>query len=149
MSNDFKEAKKVLLGQAKALDMEVDGRWSVETLAEKVLEAQEAQSEAETQAIRDESDTWVFMLRDGFAVADEKLRTGGTFLVPDWIAERWFVAGVARPATRQEGLAHQMTATKELDEQRTRNAEYAATHPRTPPTNPRRKLLPPSVKDDD
>lgn len=98
MSEDNKEAKKILLGQAKALGVEVDGRWSVDTLAEKVLEAQEAQTEAETQAIRDSSDTAVFMLRDGFAVADEKLATGGTFMVPDWIARRWYKAGVARPA---------------------------------------------------
>lgn len=98
MSEDNKEAKKVLLGQAKALGLEVDGRWSVDTLAEKVLEAQEAQIEAEAQSIRDSSDTAVFMLRDGFAVADEKLRTGGTFMVPDWIARKWYKAGVARPA---------------------------------------------------
>jgi hypothetical protein len=98
MSDDTKEAKKVLLGQAKALGLEVDGRWAVETLAEKVLAAQEAKAEADAKAIRDASDTWVFMLRDGFAVADEKLKTGGTFKVPAHVAKRWYVAGVARPA---------------------------------------------------
>lgn len=96
--SDDKEAKKVLLGQAKALGMEVDGRWSVDTLAEKVLEAQEAKSAAEKQAIRDASDTAVYMIRDGFAVEDEKLRAGGTFNVPSEIAKRWYKAGVARPA---------------------------------------------------
>lgn len=95
---DDKEAKKVLLGQAKVLGMEVDGRWSVDTLAEKVLEAQEAKSEAEKQAIRDASDTAVYMIRDGFAVEDEKLRAGGTFNVPSEIAKCWYKAGVARPA---------------------------------------------------
>jgi hypothetical protein len=95
---DDKEAKKVLLGQAKVLGLEVDGRWSVDTLAEKVLEAQEAKSEAEKQAIRDASDTEVYMIRDGFAVEDEKLRAGGTFTVPSEIAKRWYKAGVARPA---------------------------------------------------
>jgi hypothetical protein len=95
---DDKEAKKVLLGQAKVLGMEVDGRWSVDTLAEKVLEAQEAKTEAETQAIKDASDTLVFMLRDGFAVEDEKIKTGTTAMVPEWIAKRWYKAGVARPA---------------------------------------------------
>lgn len=95
---DDKEAKKVLLGQAKVLGLEVDGRWSVDTLAEKVLEAQEAKSEAEKQAIRDASDTAVYMIRDGFAVEDEKLRAGGTFSVPSEIAKRWYKAGVARPA---------------------------------------------------
>ena len=98
MSDDTKEAKKVLLGQARALGLEVDGRWSVDTLAEKVLEAQEAKTEAETQAIRDASDTWVFMLRDGFAVEDEKIKAGTTAQVPEWIAKRWYKAGVARPA---------------------------------------------------
>ncbi len=99
MSDDnFKEAKKVLLGQAKALDLKVDARWSVDTLAEKVLEAQEAKTAAETQAIKDASDTQVYMLRDGFAVEDERLRAGGTFTVPSDIAKRWYKAGVARPA---------------------------------------------------
>lgn len=98
MSDDTKEAKKVLLGQARALGLEVDGRWAVETLAEKVLEAQEAKTEAETQAIKDASDTWVFMLRDGFAVEDEKIKAGTTAQVPEWIAKRWYKAGVARPA---------------------------------------------------
>jgi hypothetical protein len=95
---DDKEAKKVLLGQAKALGLDVDGRWAIETLAQKVLDAQEAKTASETQAIKEASDTWVYMLRDGFAVEDEKLRTGGTFQVPECIAKRWYKAGVARPA---------------------------------------------------
>jgi hypothetical protein len=97
MSDEILTPKKVLLGQARALGLEVDGRWSVDTLAEKVLEAQEALSDAKTRAIREASDTWVFMLRDGFAVEDERLRTGGTFKVPLKTAEIWYEHGVARP----------------------------------------------------
>lgn len=95
------EAKKVLREQAKALGMEVDNRWSVDTLAEKVLEAQEAAKEALNDEIDASSDTWVFMLRDGFAKEDEKLAAGGTFKVPAWIAERWYEAGVCRPGKPQ------------------------------------------------
>lgn len=105
MSDDILSPKKVLLGQAAGLGMKVDARWSIDTLAEKVLEAQEAKTAAETQAIKDAADTWVFMLRDGFAVEDEKLKTGGTFKVAEWIAKRWYKAGVARPADQDEVAA--------------------------------------------
>lgn len=97
MADDFKEERKVLLAQARVLGMDVDGRWSVETLAEKVAEAQEARREAETQATKAASDTWVFLLRDGFPVEDEKHLAGETICVPAYIAERWYEAGVARP----------------------------------------------------
>lgn len=93
-----KEARKVLLGQAKALDMEVDGRWSVDTLAEKVMEAQEALTEANSKAIKDASDTAVFLLRDAFPVDDEKHIAGETVTVPAEMAKAWYKAGVARPA---------------------------------------------------
>lgn len=105
MAEDILSPKKVLLGQAATLGLKVDARWSVDTLAEKVLEAQEAKTAAETQAIKDAADTWVFMLRDGFAVEDEKLKTGGTFKVPAYVASRWYKAGVARPADQDEVAA--------------------------------------------
>lgn len=98
MSDDNKEAKKVLLGQAKALGLDVDGRWSVDTLAEKVLEAQEAKSEADAKAIKDASDTSVFLLRNAFPVAGEKHLAGETVSVPAEMARYWYKAGVARPA---------------------------------------------------
>lgn len=91
------EAKKVLLGQARVLGMDVDGRWSVDTLAMKVQEAQEAQKEANTKAIKDASDTWVYLLRDAFPAEDEKHRAGETIKVPADMADRWYEAGVARP----------------------------------------------------
>lgn len=101
MAETFDSPMKILKKQAKVLGMEVDGRWSVDTLAEKVAEAQEAKKEADADAIRDASDTWVFMIRDGFAVEDEKLRAGGTFKVPGDIAQRWYECGVARPGRPQ------------------------------------------------
>jgi hypothetical protein len=101
MAETFDSPMKILKKQAKVLGMDVDGRWSVDTLAEKVADAQEAKKEADAQAIRDASDTWVFMIRDGFAVEDEKLKAGGTFLVPGDIAQRWYECGVARPGRPQ------------------------------------------------
>ncbi|TIN82757.1 MAG: hypothetical protein E5X94_00635 [Mesorhizobium sp.] len=91
------EARKVLLGQAKALGMEVDGRWSVDTLAEKVQEAQESKRDADIAAIKAASDTWVYLLRDAFPVEDEKHLAGETIKVPADMADRWYEASVARP----------------------------------------------------
>jgi len=93
----LEEAKKVLLEQAKALDLTVDKRWSVDTLAEKVLEAEEARKLKDKAAATAEADTWVFLLRDGFPVEDEKHLAGETIKVSRAIAERWYEAGVARP----------------------------------------------------
>jgi hypothetical protein len=101
MAETFDSPMKVLKKQAAVLGMDVDGRWSVDTLAEKVAEAQEAKKEADAQAIRDASDTWVVMIRDGFAVEDERLRAGGTFKVPSATADRWFERGLARPGRPQ------------------------------------------------
>lgn len=94
---DLDAAKKVLLAQARMLGMEVDGRWSVETLAEKVQEAQEDGKVAEADAIRGSSDTWVFLLRDAFPIEDEKHLVGETIKVPAEMAKHWYRAGVARP----------------------------------------------------
>lgn len=97
----FDSPMKVLKAQARALGLKVDPAWSADTLAENVREAQEALKEAEAEDIRAASDTWVFMLRDGFAIEDERLKSGGTFQVPKSIAERWYECGVARPGKPQ------------------------------------------------
>jgi hypothetical protein len=100
-TRDLAEAKKVLLGQARALGLEVDGRWSVDTLAEKVAEAQDAKKHAEIVDTKARSSVWVLLLRDGFPVEDEKHLAGETILVTPEIADRWFEAGVARPGKPQ------------------------------------------------
>jgi hypothetical protein len=91
------EAKKVLLSQADALGMEVDKRWSVDTLAEKVLEAQESAKDADLAAFAAAPKVWVFLLRDGWPVADERHNAGETIAVTQEIADKWYEAGVARP----------------------------------------------------
>ena len=91
------EAKKVLLAQADALGLEVDKRWSVDTLAEKVLEAQDHAKEAEKAAFAASPKVWVFLLRDGWPVEDEKHFKGETIEVTQEIADKWYEAGVARP----------------------------------------------------
>lgn len=99
MTDDRKtdEAKKVLLEQAKALDLKVDARWSVDTLAEKVQDAQAEASAKKTAAIKADADTWVFLLRDAFPAEDEKHRAGETIRVPRAMAEYWYENNVARP----------------------------------------------------
>jgi hypothetical protein len=99
MTDDRKldEAKKVLLEQAKALDLKVDQRWSVDTLAEKVQEAQADASADKSAAIKAKADTWVTLLRDAFPVEDEKHLAGETIRVPKAMAEYWYENNVARP----------------------------------------------------
>lgn len=94
---DRVEAKRVLLEQAKALDIEIDGRWSVERLAEAVMEAQSANASKAASAIEQASDTWVYLLRDAFPITDMKRKAGDTIRIPADMAERWYEAGVARP----------------------------------------------------
>ena len=95
---DTTEAKRVLQQQAAALGLEVDKRWSVETLADKVREAQEAQSEAKRNAYAASDKVDVFLLRDAFPVEDEKHEAGTVVSVPEEMARYWYVNGVARPA---------------------------------------------------
>lgn len=95
---DTKDAKKVLLEQAAVLELEVDGRWSVETLAEKVLEAQEAKEEADRQAIRNAKKIPVLLKRNAFVSADEKHLKGSIVDVPVQMARDWIKAGVAERA---------------------------------------------------
>jgi hypothetical protein len=98
---DDKEAKKVLLGQAKALGLKIDARWSVDTLAEKVLEAQETLTEREDAAIRDASDTWVFCIRDCW-LGTEKQRANSVIKAPKELYNNWKVTGAARLADQDE-----------------------------------------------
>lgn len=92
------EAKKVLLEQAEVLRLTVDKRWSVDTLAARVLEAQEAKDAADKAEFAASAKENVVLLRDAWPVADEKHLAGETIAVPRDIATKWYVAGVARPA---------------------------------------------------
>jgi hypothetical protein len=94
---DTTEAKKVLLEQAKALNIKVHHFWSVETLAEKVLEAQEAAKSAEEAKFEETANVWVHLLKDAWPVEDKRHNTGETIAVPSELADRWYEAGVARP----------------------------------------------------
>jgi hypothetical protein len=95
------EAKKVLLGQARALGMEVDGRWSVDTLAEKVAEALEIQAEREDEAVKEAADTWVYCIRDCF-LGTEKNRAGSVIKAPKELYLNWKAVGAARLADEDE-----------------------------------------------
>ena len=91
------EAKKVLLAQARLLGLDVDGRWSIETLAE----AHEQQADREDEAIKDASDTWVYPIRDCF-LGTEKHRAGKAFKAPKDLYNAWKATGAARPADEDE-----------------------------------------------
>lgn len=94
--------KKTLMEQAKALELEVDGRWSIETLAEKVAEAQiEAEANA-AQKVRDDSDTWVYLNRGAWPTSEQKHMAGEVICIPQDMAERWVASGAARPAMKSE-----------------------------------------------
>ena len=99
--SDFAEPRKVLLAQARTLKMEVDGRWSTDTLAEKVLEAQEAHEQNEAQAILDASDTWVYAIRDCFLGTEKKPATS-VFMAPKQLYNNWKPAGACRLADEDE-----------------------------------------------
>lgn len=96
------EAKRTLMQQAKELGMEVDKRWSVETLAEKVVEAQAEHEEKQAKAIDDASDTWVMLLRGAWPTSMQKYPAGSVIKIPEDMAERWIEAGACRPASKNE-----------------------------------------------
>jgi hypothetical protein len=102
MAEDDKlEARKVLLGQAKVLGMDIDGRWSVETLAEKVAEAQQGQAVKEQAAIEEAADTWVYPIRDCF-LGTVKQSAGRAFQAPKELYLNWKATGAARMADSDE-----------------------------------------------
>ena len=94
---DNGEAKKTLLAQAETMGMKVNPNWKVETLAKKIAAAQEKNKKKTADAVRKASDTWVLLLRDAYAVEDEKNLVGATIKVPADMARRWYKAGVAIP----------------------------------------------------
>lgn len=97
------EAKKVLLGQAAALGLKVDARWSPDTLAERVLEAQEAAKNEQIDDFAKAKKTPVRLLRDAFPVEDEKHLAGEVIDVPIEMAKEWISIGVAERADPMPG----------------------------------------------
>lgn len=95
------EEKKTLLDQARQVGLEVDGRWSVETLAEKVQEAIETHAEAEDKAVHEAADTWVYAVRDCF-LGTEKKRAGSVFKAPKALHQNWKATGASRLADEDE-----------------------------------------------
>lgn len=101
MAQNNKEARKTLLEQARVLGLEVDGRWSTDTLAEKVAEALEDKEEADQKAVEDAADTWVYPIRDCF-LGTEKKPAGGAFKAPKELYQNWKATGAARLADDEE-----------------------------------------------
>lgn len=101
MADDTLSPKKVLLGQAAALGLKVDARWSVDTLAEKVLEAQESHEEREAESIRKAADTWVYCIRDCW-LATDKHPAGSVIKAPRELYGNWKANGAARLADQDE-----------------------------------------------
>ena len=101
MAEENKEARKTLLAQARVLGLDVDGRWSTETLAEKVSEALEGKEEADQRAIEAAADTWVYPIRDCF-LGTEKKPAGGAFKAPKELYLNWKANGAARLADEDE-----------------------------------------------
>lgn len=101
MAEDNKEARKTLMAQAKVLGLDVDGRWSTETLAEKVAEALENKEEADQKAVEDAADTWVYPIRDCF-LGTEKKPAGYAFKAPKELYQNWKANGAARLADEDE-----------------------------------------------
>lgn len=97
-TRNLADAKKVLLEQAGVLGLSVDKRWSVDTLAEKVLEAQEAATETAKVAFEAARKVPVLLKRDAWPVADERHNAGETIEVPVDMAKAWIAAGVAERA---------------------------------------------------
>jgi hypothetical protein len=95
------EAKKVLLARARQIGLEIDGRWSVDTLAEKVEEALETLEIDQNEAVFKASDTWVYPIRDCF-LGTEKQIAGKAFKAPKELYTNWKVTGAARLADEDE-----------------------------------------------
>lgn len=93
-----KEAKKVLLEQAAVLKLDVDGRWSVERLAEEVKSAQEALAETKKAEFAAAKKVPVLLKRAAWPQENERHEIGEVIQVPVEMAKRWISLGVAERA---------------------------------------------------
>lgn len=96
------EAKQNLLSQAAQLGLDADKRWSVETLAEKVAEAQVMQEHLQAEKIREASDTWVYLLKGAWPTSQQKHFAGEVIRVPEAMASQWVKSGACRLAMKDE-----------------------------------------------
>jgi len=95
MADTDEAPRKVLLEQAAALGLDVDGRWSVETLAEKVSLAQQNKARKEESDFAAAKKVPVRLLKNAFPLADKKVAKGEVVEVPVATAKMWLEAGVA------------------------------------------------------
>lgn len=98
---DVLSPEQVLAAQARALGIKVDKRWSVDTLAEKVAEAQIDAQAAEQDAVRKAADTWIYCIRDCF-VGTDKYPAGSVAKAPKDLYQRLKATGAARLADEDE-----------------------------------------------
>jgi hypothetical protein len=90
-----------LVAQAAQLGIKVDGRWSIERLADEVIKGQ-ALHKAQEQIDFDTASTeWVYLFRDGWRL-ETKHEAGSVIRIPPELADRWIDAGVCRPARQSE-----------------------------------------------
>ena len=95
---DTSEAMSVLVSQAVTLGLTADPKWTVEQLAQKVLDAQLAQEARQNEEYQKAKKTRVLMKRDGFPLADMKVLAGQTCDIPIELAKRWLALGVCERA---------------------------------------------------
>lgn len=98
---DMLSPQQVLEAQARTLGLKIDQRWSVDTLAKRVLQAQERAAAQEQVAVKQSSDTWIFCLRDCF-VGTEKFQAGSVTKAPKELYQRFKETGAARLADEDE-----------------------------------------------
>ena len=97
-ARDTSEAMSVLVSQAVTIGLTVDPKWSVDELAQKVLDAQLKQKARENEEFQKAKKVRVMMKRDGFPLADMKVCAGQTCDVPIELAKRWLALGVCERA---------------------------------------------------
>lgn len=93
--------KRTLLERARQIGLEVDGRWSVDTLAEKVEEAIVNQEDVTNEKVRKSADTWVYAIRDCF-LGTKKMPAGSVFKAPKELHANWKANGASRLAEEDE-----------------------------------------------
>lgn len=95
---DTDDAVKVMIEQAATLGLKIDKRWSPETLAQKIVEAQDALISDEQRAFDAAPKTPVRLKKDAFLITDVRSRAGAVVGVPVEMARYMIDNGVAERA---------------------------------------------------